>query len=150
MNRHAAAAPSMKIGLWVWPADQRAQQRILKTVAESEHLMAALQALARSKEGLSNAEIDDVLTDNSNWITRWVVEQLVSLGFTDYKVDFFGGPGRYKLTELGANALSAITGKPVQLQPQTPTPATKPAAPAPAPVPAPVAKPATPPATITK
>jgi len=135
----------MKIGLWVWPSDQKAQRRILKKVSASEHLMAATQALAKSKEGLSNAEIDDVLTDNSNWMTRWVVEQLVALGFIEYKVDFFGGPGRYKMTELGANALSAITGKPVQLQQQTPVPqAAKPATPPSAPAPTVPAKPAAP------
>lgn len=118
----------MNKGLWVWPADSKEQQRTLRRVSRSEHLVDAMQAVAKSKEGLSNAEIDDVLTNNSDWMTRWVVEQLVSLGFIEYKVDFFGGPGRYKLTELGADALSAITGKPVQtLQPApTPLPAAKP------------------------
>ena len=115
----------MKIGLWVWPADQKEQRRTLKRVAESEHLVAAMQAIAKSKEGLSNAEIDDVLTDNSNWMTRWVVDQLVSLGFVDYKVQFFGGPGKYDLTELGRNALSVITGQPVKpRQPPTQIPPT--------------------------
>ena len=118
----------MNKGLWVWPADSKEQQRTLRRVSQSEHLVDAMQAIAKSKEGLSNAEIDDVLTNNSDWMTRWVVEQLVSLGFIEYKVDFFGGPGRYRLTELGANALSAITGKPIQtLQPApTPPPAAKP------------------------
>ena len=136
----------MRVGLWVWPADQRAQQRVVKKVAGSEHLLAALQALAKSKEGLSNAEIDGILADNSNWMTRWVVEQLVSLGFAEYKVDFFGGPGKYTLTQLGANALSAITGKPVQTQqpqaaPAKP-PASQPAPSPPSPAPTPAAKPA--------
>jgi hypothetical protein len=133
MSISVVATPSMRIGLWVWPADQKEQRRVLKKIAGSEHLVAAMQALAKSKEGLSNAEIDDVLADNSNWMTRWVVEQLVSLGFIEYKADFFGGPGRYKLTELGANALSAITGKPIQAQPPAPTP-----------TPPPVPKPTTP------
>ncbi|MDV3278344.1 MAG: hypothetical protein LYZ69_07750 [Nitrososphaerales archaeon] len=128
----------MKVGLWVWPAEQKEQRRILKRVAESEHLMAAMQAIAKSKEGLSNSELDDVLADNSNWMTRWVVEQLTSLGFVDYKVQLFGGPGKYDLTELGMNALSAITGQPVKprqppAQPQ-PTPVqAKPSTPAPQP-----------------
>jgi hypothetical protein len=81
-----------------------------------------MQAIAKSSDGLSNARIDDALSEYSHWQTRWVVDQLISLGFADYKVDFFGGPGRYILTELGRNALSAITGKPVQAQPQVPTP----------------------------
>lgn len=128
----------MRVGLWMWPADQRAQRRFIKKIASSEHLLAALQALAKSKEGLSNAEIDDILADNSNWMTRWVVEQLVSLGFAEYTVDFFGGPGRYRLTQLGANVLSMITGKPIQIQQPQATPA-KP--PTPQPAPAAAAKP---------
>ena len=124
----------MNKGLWVWPADAKAQRRVLRKVSQSEHLMMAMQALAKSSDGLSNARIDDALSEYSNWQTRWVVEQLISLGFADYKVDFFGGPGKYVLTELGKNALVAITGKPVQLQPQalpTPPPA-KPQVPPPA------------------
>jgi len=112
----------MNTGLWVWPADARAQRRMLRKVSRSEHLMAAMQALAKSSDGLSNAKIDDALSDYSNWQTRWVVDQLISLGFADYKVDFFGGPGKYVLTELGRNALSVMTGKPVQAQPPSPSP----------------------------
>ncbi|MDV3292899.1 MAG: hypothetical protein LYZ70_01355 [Nitrososphaerales archaeon] len=87
---------------------------MLRKVSASGHLMAALQAITKSKGGLSNAEIDDVLSDNSNWMTRWIVDQLISLGFAEYKVDFFGGPGKYELTQLGTEAFSAITGKPTQ------------------------------------
>ncbi len=104
----------MNTGLWVWPSDQKGQRRMLRKVSASGHLMAALQAITKSKGGLSNAEIDDVILENSNWMTRWVVDQLISLGFAEYKVDFFGGPGKYELTELGTEAFSAITGKPIQ------------------------------------
>jgi hypothetical protein len=128
----------MNTGLWVWPADAKAQRRMLRKVSNSEHLVAGMQAIAKSKDGLSNAQIDDALSDYSNWQTRWVVEQLISLGFAEYKVDFFGGPGKYLLTELGRNALSAITGKPVQAPPP-PAPSPPPAKPA-----APPASPATP------
>jgi hypothetical protein len=121
----------MNTGLWVWPSDARAQRRMLRKVANSARLVAAMQALAKSKDGLSNAQIDDALSDYSSWQTRWVVEQLISLGFAEYKVDFFGGPGKYFLTELGGHALSMITGKPTQKQPpaQTSTPSPKPQAP---------------------
>ncbi len=90
-----------------------------------------MQAIAKSKDGLSNAQIDDALSEYSHWQTRWVVDQLISLGFADYKVDLFGGPGKYVLTELGKNALSVITGKPVQAPPPSaPNPPTaKPAVP---------------------
>ena len=104
----------MNTGLWVWPPDDRDQRRTLRAVASSPHLVDAMQALVKSKDGLSNAQVDDALSDNSHWLTRWVLEQLISLGFVDYRADFFGGPGRYALTELGTNALSAITGKPPQ------------------------------------
>lgn len=128
----------MNTGFWIWPTDAKAQRRMLRNVSKAEHLVAAMQAIAKSKDGLSNAQLDDALSDYSNWQTRWVVDQLISLGFADYKVDFFGGPGKYKLTELGANALSVITGKPIQKQPPTPASppaATKPTTPAPSPTP---------------
>ena len=108
----------MNTGLWVWPPDDRGQRRTLRKVADSAHLVDAMQAVAKSKDGLSNAQVDDALSDNSHWQTRWVLEQLISLGFADYRADLFGGPGKYTLTELGVNALSAITGKPVQRQVQ--------------------------------
>jgi hypothetical protein len=131
----------MKTGLWVWPADAKGQRRMLRKISKSEHLVAGMQAIAKSKDGLSNAQIDEALSDFSQWETRWDADQLISLGFVDYKVDFFGGPGKYLLTELGKNALAAITGKPVQVPPppaQSPPPP-KPAAPA---TPPPVATPA--------
>jgi hypothetical protein len=126
MNR-GSARPFMKIGSWVWSADQKEQRRTLRRVASSDHLMAAMQAIAKSKDGLSNAEIDSALDNNSNWLTRWVIDQLISMGFLEYKIELFGGPGKYTLTELGWNAFSAITGKPRPAQPQPPKP--QPAAP---------------------
>ncbi len=127
----------MNTGLWLWPSNARAMRRMLRRVSASEHLVDAMQAIAKSKTGLSNAEIDDALSDNSAWMTRWVIDQLISLGFAEYKVDFFGGPGKYELTELGRNAISAISGKPAQKQPPAPTSppavASKPPAPAPSP-----------------
>lgn len=112
----------MNTGLWVWPSDAKAQPRTLRKVARSEHLVAGMQAVAKSTDGLSNAQIDAALSEYSHWQTRWVVDQLISLGFAGYKVDFFGGPGKYVLTELGRNALSIVTGKPVQAPPAAPRP----------------------------
>lgn len=109
----------MDKGLWVWPSDPREQRRTLRRIAQSERLVAALAGIAKSKEGMSNAELDELLNDNSNWMTLWSVRQLLSLGFIEYKVDLFGGPGRYSATELGRNALSVISG---QQAPQKPTP----------------------------
>ncbi|HUI24047.1 MAG TPA: hypothetical protein VLY82_06630 [Nitrososphaerales archaeon] len=135
----------MTKGLWVWPSDSKAQGRVLRKIAASPHLVAALAALGKSKEGMSNAELDDAINDVSEWTTLWVVRQLTSLGLTEYKVDFFGNPARYQLTESGRAVLSTITGKPLPqkpaapVQPPAPTtqqpPAPRPAAPAPQVVP---------------
>ena len=110
-------------GLWVWPSDPKGQRRVLRKVASSEHLMAAMQAIAKSKEGVSNSELDDAINESSEWTTLWVVRQLTSLGFLDFKVDFFGNPARYQLSELGRAALSTIAGQPLPPKPPTPQPA---------------------------
>jgi hypothetical protein len=107
----------MNTGLWVWPSDAKAQQDALRTVASSPRLLHAMSLLTESKEGLSNSELDDLTADNSNWVTLWTVRQLTSLGFVEYKVDFFGGPARYRLSDLGRNVLGMITGRPVQQKP---------------------------------
>jgi hypothetical protein len=116
----------MAKGLWVWPSDPKAQRRVLRKFAASPHLIAALTALGKSKEGMSNAELDDAINDVSEWTTLWVIRQLTSLGFTDYKVDFFGNPARYQLTESGRGALSAITGKSLPPKPAAPVPSPAP------------------------
>jgi hypothetical protein len=104
----------MNAGLWVWPSHGEAQQKVLQKVAASPHLLQAMTFLMSNDEGLSNSELDDAIADDSNWMTLWTVRQLTSLGFIKYKVDLFGGPARYQLTELGRNALGMITGQPVQ------------------------------------
>jgi len=113
---------SMDTGLWVWPPDAKAQQNVLQKVAASPHLFQAMTSLMSNKEGLSNSELDDAIADNSNWMTLWTVRQLTSLGFIEYKVDFFGGPARYQLTELGRNALGMMKGQPVPEKPSAQTP----------------------------
>lgn len=125
----------MNKGLWIWPLDERSQRRVLRRVAEAKHLVPAMAAIAKSKEGLSNSELDNVIGDNEQWITLWIVRQLTSLGFIEFKVDFFGGPAKYQLTDRGRTALGVITGKPVPAL-----------VPTPAPVQPPQAKPQTPPA----
>lgn len=122
----------MNKGVWVWPTDEKGQKRTLRKVADALHLVPAMAAIAKSKEGLSNSELDDALADSAEWMTLWVVRQLTSLGFIEFKVDLFGGPAKYKLTDRGRNALSVITGKPVQVQ-QPAQPQQKPAAPPPPP-----------------
>ena len=116
----------MPKGIWIWPSDPRGQSRVLKNVAASPHLTAAMAAVAKSKEGMSNAEMAEAIGDTSEWPTLWVIRQLTALGFIEYKVDFFGNPARYQMTEQGRAALTKITGQPL---PKPPAPA--PAAPQP-------------------
>ena len=123
----------MTKGIWVWPSDPKGQKRVLRKVAGSPHLVAGLSAIGKSKEGMSNAELDDAMNESSEWPTLWAIRQLTSLGFIELKVDFFGNPARYTLTDSGRAALSIITGRPLP----------KPPAPSPAPPP-PAAKPAAP------
>ena len=123
----------MNKGLWVWSPDPNAQRSVLRKVAATKLLVSAMAAITKSKEGLSNAELDDAIGDSSEWLTLNVVRQLTSLGFVEFKVDFFGGPARYQLTDRGRSALSVITGKPAQ------PPQQKPPVPPPAPPPAPLA-----------
>ena len=117
----------MPKGLWIWPSDPKAQRRVLKMVAASPHLFAAMVALGKSKEGMSNAELDYAINDGSEWTTLWVVRQLTALGFLQFKVDLFGNPAKYQLTDAGRNAVATITG---QSPPKPPTPSPQPAAPA--------------------
>jgi hypothetical protein len=116
----------MNKGLWLWPSDPKAQRKVLMKVSSSPHLIQALTAISKSKEGLANSELDYALSDNSNWMTVWIVRQLTALGFIELKVDFFGEPARYRLTELGRNALSMMTGQPAQAKAQAPAPAPAP------------------------
>ncbi len=118
----------MKSGLWVWPGDAQGQRSVARKVMASEHIMSALNAIAKSKAGLSNAEVDDAISDSSEWLTIWVLRQLLSLGFIEYKVDFFGGPGHYTLTERGRGVFTRLTGQTIAAVPVV-------AAPAPAPPP---------------
>ncbi len=95
----------------MWPSDPKGQKKILRNITDSARLMATFADIAKSKEGLSNPELGELLADNSNLMTLWPVRQLTSLGFIGYKVDLFGGPGRYSVTELGRNVLAIIAGQ---------------------------------------
>ena len=120
----------MEKGVWTWPPDPRGQRRVLRAVSDSPHIISALQGIVKSKEGMSNAELDDAINDVSEWTTLWVIRQLTSLGFTDYKVDFFGNPAKYQLTESGRAVLSTIMGQSLPQRPVAPVPPPAPAAPA--------------------
>jgi hypothetical protein len=102
----------MNTGVWVWPSDPKRQRRTVNKVAGSGHLLAAIVAIAKSKDGLSNSELDDAIGDSSNWMTLWVIRQLTSLGFIEMKVSFFGEAAKYQLTDLGKTALAAMRAPP--------------------------------------
>jgi hypothetical protein len=120
MNEGDIGIHQMNHGLWIWPSDQKEQRHVVDRVSRSAYLMTALKAIAKSQEGLSNAELDDILSDNSNWMTLWVIRQLMALGFINYNVAFFGNAAKYTLTDLGKNVLQALTGQPAAAKPVAP------------------------------
>lgn len=77
-------------------------------MAREDELGEILLALSESPEGLSNAQLDRLLKNNSQWRTLPHVEELIALGFVLYKVQFFGEAGKYELTESGRSMLSKI------------------------------------------
>jgi hypothetical protein len=95
-------------GIWVWPSDPKDQDKTLRKVMEEDELVAILAALARSPEGLSNAQLDRLLSNNSQWRTLSHMKELMALGFTQYNVQFFGDAGTYQLTDLGKTIVSRI------------------------------------------
>ncbi len=109
-------------GIWFWPPDAREQAKILKKVAASESMLTILTALSKSKDGLSNAQIDSVTSSYSQWNSLWAIRPLLSLGFVEYKTEWFGDAGKYVLTELGKDVLVRLTGKPRQVVAQVPAP----------------------------
>ncbi len=95
-------------GIWVWPADPKERDRILQKILREDELVAILIALANNPEGLSNAQLDRLLANNSQWRTLSHTKELMALGFVDYHVQLFGDAGRYQLTELGRAIVSRI------------------------------------------
>ena len=117
----------MKKGIWVWPSDPKEQEKVLAEIRASEWSLAALTALSKSKDGLSNAQLDIAMASFSQWNTRWYIEQLLSLGFIEYKIEWIGDAGKYMLTDLGKEILRRLTGQPLPPV-AAPVPVAKPAA----------------------
>jgi hypothetical protein len=95
-------------GIWVWPAEPKEQDRTLQKILREDELVTILIALANNPEGLSNAQLDRLLANNSQWRTLSHTKELMALGFVDYHVQLFGDAGRYQLTELGRAIVSRI------------------------------------------
>ncbi len=95
-------------GIWVWPSEPREQDKVLWRIMHEDELARILVALAKHPEGISNAQIDRLLANNSQWRTLLHLKELLALGFVEYQVQYFGDPGKYLLTELGKTIVSKI------------------------------------------
>ncbi len=95
-------------GIWAWPSEPKEQDKVLRKIAQEDELVPILLALAKTPEGLSNAKIDKLVSNNSQWRTLWHMRELIALGFVKYDVQFFGNPGEYTLTELGKTVVSKL------------------------------------------
>ena len=98
-------------GIWVWPSDAEGQDKTLRMIAEEDELVTILATLVKSPEGLSNAKLDRLLSNNSQWRTLSHMKELLALGFVQYDIHFFGDAGRYTLTDLGKTVVSKIQAR---------------------------------------
>jgi hypothetical protein len=95
-------------GIWFWPSESKEQKKTLQRVVHEDEFVTILLALAKSLDGLSNAQLDKLLENNSQWRTLLHIKELMALGFVEYRVQFFGDAGKYLLTELGQTIVSRI------------------------------------------
>jgi hypothetical protein len=95
-------------GIWAWPSELGDQEKTLRKIVEEDELVTILAALAKNPEGLSNAQLDRLLSNNSQWRTLSHMKELIGLGFVQYHVQFFGEAGKYELTDLGKTVVSRI------------------------------------------
>jgi hypothetical protein len=95
-------------GIWVWPSEPDEQNKVIRAIMQEDELAAILFALSKDPEGLSNAQLDRLLANNSQWRTLSHMRELIALGFVEYHVQFFGDPGKYRLTDLGRTIAAMI------------------------------------------
>jgi len=95
-------------GIWVWPSEPKDQEKTMRRIMQEDELWAILGALAKTPGGLSNAQLDRLLSNNSQWRTLSHMRELTALGFTQYRVQFFGDAGKYELTDLGKVVVSKM------------------------------------------
>jgi hypothetical protein len=87
-------------GLWT-AGDIESEVASSSGSAEKGHLMAIMSLLERNKAGLSNAELDAALNNNSQWVAMWHLRELLAARLIEYRSDLFGEPGKYIITESG-------------------------------------------------
>lgn len=95
-------------GIWTWPSEPAEQEKTLRKMMQEDELVTILGALSKSPDGLSNAQLDKLLTNNSQWRTVSHMRELMALGFVRYDVQFFGEAGKYQLTDLGKTIVPRI------------------------------------------
>jgi DNA-binding HxlR family transcriptional regulator len=98
-------------GIWTWPSEPKEQDKVIRRILGEDELFTILVALAKNPEGLSNAKLDRLLANNSQWRTLSHLRELVALGFVEYHVTFFGEAGSYQLTDLGKAVLPRLQTK---------------------------------------
>jgi hypothetical protein len=95
-------------GIWAWPSDPKEQEETLRQIAQEDELVKILEALTQNPDGLSNAQLDKLLANNSQWRTSSHMKELLALGFVKYHIQFFGDAGKYEMTDLGRVMLSKM------------------------------------------
>ena len=93
-------------GDWSWSEQDRSS--ILQKLRTSSRITILRALKAKDDVGLSNAEIDSLLETSSQWLVFWELRELMALGVAKYEVQFFGEPGKYKLTESGLSILKEL------------------------------------------
>lgn len=95
-------------GIWTWPSEPKEHEKILRQIEQEDELVEILSALQKNPHGLSNAQLDRLLTNNSQWRTLPHMNELIALKLVQYHVQFFGEAGLYELTDLGKTIISAL------------------------------------------
>jgi hypothetical protein len=98
-------------GIWTWPSEPKEQDKVLQRILSEDELSTILLALASKPEGLSNAKLDRLLANNSQWRTLSHMRELIALGFVEYHVQFFGDAGLYRLTDLGKTIVPRLQAR---------------------------------------
>jgi hypothetical protein len=98
-------------GIWAWPSEPEEQHKVVRRILGEDELVTILVALANHPEGISNAKLDELLANNSQWRTLSHMRELVALGFVEYHVQFFGESGMYQLTDIGKAVLPRLQAK---------------------------------------
>lgn len=93
----------------LWTAKDIEARINISNLPEEGHLIRLLTTLSEHNQGLSNAELDSLLDNHSQWTMVWHLKELLATAFVEYKPNLFGEPGKYKITPSGRTFLQQIT-----------------------------------------